>query len=568
MELLKRENSSTTEKFVIANTGMPKELLLNDPTIYKYPKLDEAVDEFISAVKDGKRIVVYGDYDVDGVTSVSEILLTCRALKLNNIKFLAPRRFTDGYGININRVKDLINEGTEVFVTVDNGIAAIEPVKLAKENGCKFIILDHHEPVLDDDGNIVLPEADVICDPHVTGGDLKYGFDDLCGAGIMLHFCLKLIERINVLSAEEKSLLTDQLYAFAAIGTVADLVKLQWNNRQIVKTGLKAINERRIATGLNKLLEVLGVESVDSSTIGFNIGPAINAMGRLYDDGANEMVQLFSFTEDCQALEDLCLRAKATNEERKAKTKEAVDKALELDFSNDSFIVYKSDAGMPGIAGLVASKLVETFKRPAICFMEIDGILKGSGRTYDSPTHDSIDILSKVNSCKEYLITFGGHPEALGLSIEESNLEAFKNALNNITPKFDEADVAFYDINVKQSKMLWGVVKDFEKYEPFGTGNPKPLVHINFRAGDKMGNIKRTMGADAQHLKLLSDDVSILWFDGAAEYAAIKEPKYLDIIGDLSINEYKGRRSLQIQLMGYDIPDDNEPATTLPDGWC
>ncbi len=548
MEWIKRK-SGTIEQIVTEQTKMSAKQLLDDKHVYQYPKIIEAVNLFHEHLKRGSKIAIYGDYDADGITSLTEFNLTIKAFKFVNVKLFAPRRFSDGYGINKQRIQQFIDEKYDLILTVDNGIAAIEEVQLAKNAGLDVIILDHHIPTKG------IPDADVVCDPHVTGGDDTYNFDDLCGAGLTLHFLLEFMKRFNHVSDEEKMILTSKLYSIAAIGTIADLVDLTFDNRAIVKRGLKEINEARGTVGLNSLLEALGIQSVDSTAIAFGLAPAINAPGRLYDDGAKKMVELLSFDQNCTALEEMCEEAKKTNKLRKEKTNNALDEAIlslkDVVTPETTMVVFKDSSKMPGIAGLIASKLVELYRRPAIVVTESTDpegnvILKGSGRNFGD-----IDILDAVTKSADHLIKFGGHKEALGLALKPENFNAFCKAVNAATPKCVVPDELYYDIKMGPTKGLWGIVKELEKFEPFGTGNEKPVICIdNVVLGDKFGNTTRYMGENNEHIKLLAENVSILKFnDGAEIYNELGKPDKVSAIGDLSINVFNGRRSLQLQAI-------------------
>lgn len=551
MEWIKEDTTNSIEDVVTKNTNMSIEQLLNDEHEYVYPNLFAAAEMFLTHIKRGSKVVVYGDYDADGITSLSELTLLCRALKFDGVSFVAPRRFSDGYGLNVSRVKDFISEGFNLIVTIDNGIAAHEAILTAKRAGLDVIVLDHHMPLIKDD-SVILPEADIICDPHVTGGDSVFNFDDLCGAGIGLKFCEYVLSKYNNISDEEKEDLLCKLYSLAAIGTVADVVDLTFNNRQIVKRGLEYLNNRKSTVGVNELLNVFGVEHVDSSTIGFTIAPAINAMGRLYDTGAAEVVVLLTCEAESDMLNDLCQAVKNTNEIRKNKTQEIVNKAMSsIKISFDTrFIVYFDNSNLVGIAGLIAAKLADEYKLPSICLMKTlddnkNVILKGSGRTFGD-----VDILSVVRTQSDLLTSYGGHPQALGLSLKAENLEKFISGVNENCPNVYYEDKIHYDLEFTASKSLWNVVNELDRFEPFGEGNPRPIICISdIVLGDKLGNKERYMGKNNEHVKLINENLSVVWFNKAKEYKVLGGAKTVSAIGNLSVNVFKGRRSLQLQAM-------------------
>lgn len=550
MEWIKNYNGNI-ENIVTSNTGMSLEQLLSDEHEYVYPNLNEAADLFMAHLAKGSKIIVYGDYDADGVTSLAELTLLCRSLKFTGVTFVAPRRFSDGYGINEKRINEFIAKGYNLLVTIDNGITALDAIALAKEAGIDVIVLDHHEPKKEND-KAILPKADVIFDPHVTGGDNKFGFDDLCGAGIGLHFAKRILAQCNNITDKDKRSLINKLTIFAAIGTVADVVKLTFDNRKIVKEGLELIGERKGTEGLNVLLDALNIGNINAETIGFSIAPVINAMGRLYNDGAEKMVRLFTSEAKTDVLEDLCAQAKMANDIRKRMTDEAVLRAKEEVAVDEGtrFIVYTDNSGAIGIAGLIAAKLADEFKLPAICLMKVpddDGgfILKGSGRTYGD-----IDILAAVSSCNDLLLSFGGHKEALGLSLGPENLRAFEASLNEVTPKTMSTKDINYDLDIKVGKSLWGVYNELKKFEPYGAGNPKPICHISeMKLGDMYGNTYKIMGKNPEHIKFIGTDLSVVMFNGTAKFKALGSPKVISAVGTLDINVWNNRRSLQLQAI-------------------
>ncbi len=548
----KTSAKNTIPEIVKERTGMSEAELMNDEREYVYPNLDKAAELLLSHVAKASKIKVYGDYDADGVTSLFILMELFKALGYENVEIIAPRRFTDGYGINPARVKEFYEDGTDLLITIDNGIAAIDAIKLAKSLGMDVLILDHHEAFVDENGQTVLPEADVIVDPHVTGGYVKgdesHRFEDLCGAGIGYRFAGEVLSRIGNITEDAKSDILDRMLCAAGIGTVADVVSLVDENRRIVKEATKKIVGGYGTEGLACLLNTLGVERITSENIAFTLAPCINAAGRLYDDGAQTMVTILSFREESDELSDLCKKAKETNEERKSMTADAVSRAEELllESPDQSVIVLLDEDLSVGIAGLVAAKLTETYHRPAIALASAPfGVCKGSGRSIEE-----IDLKALLDKCQDKLLGYGGHPMAAGLSLKEENLEAFRKKACELTPLYAPPEDVYYDIECEpDGKLLMDLYNEIGKYEPYGESNPALKIMVpGIKLGDAMGNTHRVIGHNKDHVKLITKGFDIVWFGGAAEYAFLGKPKCVDVIGSLSLNVFNGNATLQLQV--------------------
>jgi len=455
MAWIKRNTLNTVKDIVLENTKMELNDLIYDNREFVYPGLDKAAKLFISHVKKNSVIRVYGDYDVDGVTSLYILSSLFKAINYKNFKLVSPHRFTDGYGINVNRVREFYADGCNLLITIDNGIAALDAIKLAKDLSMDVLILDHHEPFINEANEVVLPEADVIVDPHVTGGyllgDENHSFDDLCGAGLGYKFASEVLSHLKSLKEDKKEEILQKMLSAAAVGTVADVVTLIDDNRKIVKEGLKLIASGKASTGLRALVKVMNVNKLDSEALAFSIAPCINASGRLYDDGAETMVEILTFDGKIndEWIETAASKAKETNDERKALTLEAVNRAEDIMAShlNDNVIVLLDDKLTSGIAGLVSSKLTEEFYRPSIVLTKTGLFLKGSGRSVDGT-----DLKALLDATQEYLAGYGGHPMAAGVSLKEENLDAFRKAICLIAPKPVPTTDIYYDIECEPDK--------------------------------------------------------------------------------------------------------------------
>lgn len=554
MKWLRKGAYNTVKELVQANTGMSANDLAYDARSYYYPGIKEAAELFMDHIKHGSKILVWCDYDTDGVDCKFIMSYTlARPMKIRNIEILCPGRYSDGYGIKPSIVEQFA--GTDLLVLCDNGIAAIEAVDLAREMGMDVIILDHHDPRVIE-GQVVMPNANVIVDPHLTGGYIMDGagnqigeFRDLCGAGITWYFTHEVRSMCDWMSDKQKWYLDQIAYIGATFGTVGDVVDLKDDNRRIVKQGLTNLNKGMGTSGIRQLMYKLYLNNVSSMDIGFLISPIINASGRLEDTGANRIAALLctdANDEDAKkALYAEVDRAIEVNKKRKAMTKESVERVVEnyeANGGNDPFIVCYDEYTVSGIVGLVASELVNRYHRPALVFApsgKDDGVIKGSGRSIEG-----IGIKGLLDQIQQYLTTYGGHPMACGASLLIDNLDAFGDAVNAITPVLDTSDTIMYDLECTYTEAATKLAEQ-EQFEPYGAGNPQPVYRINGVELCEPGY----MGGDSQHLKFQTKDADILWFDGRKAYEDLGSPKMVDILVTMSYHEFKDQVTVQMQVI-------------------
>lgn len=554
MKWLRKGAYNTVKELVQANTGMSANYLAYDARSYYYPGIKEAAELFMDHIKHGSKILVWCDYDTDGVDCKFIMSYTlARPMKIRNIEILCPGRYSDGYGIKPSIVEQFA--GTDLLVLCDNGIAAIEAVDLAREMGMDVIILDHHDPRVIE-GQVVMPNANVIVDPHLTGGYIMDGagnqigeFRDLCGAGITWYFTHEVRSMCDWMSDKQKWYLDQIAYIGATFGTVGDVVDLKDDNRRIVKQGLTNLNKGMGTSGIRQLMYKLYLNNVSSMDIGFLISPIINASGRLEDTGANRIAALLctdANDEDAKkALYAEVDRAIEVNKKRKAMTKESVERVVEnyeANGGNDPFIVCYDEYTVSGIVGLVASELVNRYHRPALVFApsgKDDGVIKGSGRSIEG-----IGIKGLLDQIQQYLTTYGGHPMACGASLLIDNLDAFGDAVNAITPVLDTSDAIMYDLECTYTEAATKLAEQ-EQFEPYGAGNPQPVYRINGVELCEPGY----MGGDSQHLKFQTKDADILWFDGRKAYENLGSPKMVDMLVTMSYHEFKDQVTVQMQVI-------------------
>lgn len=554
MKWLRKGAYNTVKELVQANTGMSANDLAYDARSYYYPGIKEAAELFMDHIRHGSKILVWCDYDTDGVDCKFIMSYTlARPMKIRNIEILCPGRYSDGYGIKPSIVEQFA--GTDLLVLCDNGIAAIEAVDLAREMGMDVIILDHHDPRVIE-GQVVMPNANVIVDPHLTGGYImdetgnQIGeFRDLCGAGITWYFTHEVRSMCDWMSDKQKWYLDQIAYIGATFGTVGDVVDLKDDNRRIVKQGLTNLNKGMGTSGIRQLMYKLYLNNVSSMDIGFLISPIINASGRLEDTGANRIAALLcTDANDEGAKKALYVevdRAIDVNKKRKAMTKESVERVVEnyeANGGNDPFIVCYDEYTVSGIVGLVASELVNRYHRPALVFApsgKDDGVIKGSGRSVEG-----IGIKGLLDQVQQYLTTYGGHPMACGASLLIDNLDAFGDAVNAITPVLDTSDAIMYDLECAYTEAATKLAEQ-EQFEPYGAGNPQPVYRIN---GVELCD-PEYMGGNSQHVKFQTKDADILWFDGRKAYEDLGSPKMVDMLVTMSYHEFKDQVTVQMQVI-------------------
>lgn len=470
--------------------------------------MQRGVDIVYDAVKAGKYIRIMGDYDVDGVSSTYILYKGLTGLGAKCDKFI-PHRITDGYGLHEPAIRDAYDAGVQVILTCDNGIAAANEIKLAKELGITVVVTDHHEIPYevrnlsptddsanaeeDGDGEVpyetptepgdnegarhyIIPDADAVIDPKRPEDDGV--FKEICGAVVAWKFMWCLYRKFG----KEDEFNNSDFLEVASLGTVCDVMELQHDNRAIVKEGLKKM-QNTSNIGLQALLEVLGLrdKTLTSYDYGFKIGPCINAEGRL--DTANEAFDLLVETDYQKALEKAA-QMRDLNVERQELTKEGMEaafKIIDAEMQNDKVLVVYLPDVHESIAGIIAGKVREKYCKPAFVLTKGDGdFLKGSGRSIEA-----YSMYNKMVEVKDLMIGFGGHPLAAGLSLKEENLEKFRQELNDRSGLTDADFIpkVMIDVILPVDFLTQSFIKQLEILEPFGKGNEKPVfAQSNVRA--------------------------------------------------------------------------------------
>jgi single-stranded-DNA-specific exonuclease len=575
-ELSKALGLNDTIVTILANRGI-KELTeidkfihasledLYDPLLMK--DMDKGTDIIKEAIINKKNIVIYGDYDVDGVTST---VVLYKALKRcgANVKYYIPDREYEGYGINSERIRLLKAEGTEVILTCDNGISAIEQIKLAKELELTVVITDHHEVpfVEDEEGNrsYVIPQADAVINPKQKS--CSYPFKLLCGAGIAYKFAEALFEKLRIDDAY-----LNELIEFAGIGTICDVVDLIGENRIIAKNALARLKNTK-NTGLDTLMEILGIKDkkISAGTIGFQIGPCINATGRL--ETAALSVELL-LCEDKERARELSVFLSELNKKRQFMTTKNVEEIIQLiensDLKNDKVLVVFKEDVHESIAGIVAGKIKERFNVPTLVITGGKEMPKGSGRSIEE-----YNLFEELLKCKHLIEKFGGHPMAAGLSLKKENIAALRDELNrncslsseDILPKVR------IDRRIPLKAISLILIEQLEALEPFGKGNETPIFAEKNILVDKF----YIFGKDANVLKLnliideLGRKIDGVGYGKVQEFNNLLKEKYgedyLNILSNYNyskeklriditfypyINHYNGVDSLQLRVSGF-----------------
>lgn len=543
MEWKKRGSAATIEQAVLQNSGLTIQELLQPEKSPPIAGLDAALEHLAQAVKKNEQITVIGDYDADGITASALLYRLIRyGFRHEKIRVRLPRRFSEGYGMSESMTEE-IDSG--LVITVDNGIAAFEPIKQAKEKGLRVVVLDHHLP--HESGQ--LPEADVVVDPHVTGGK----FVDYCGAG--------LAYRLALASGVMSEKLRRQCCILAAIGTIADVMPLIGDNRNIVREGVELMNTQDIFRNTEKLTELMLIERVTEETIGFKIGPAINAPGRLYDKGALLPFNLLAAeTQSAEYLEERINQLIDCNDRRKELVRTGLEEAKLLIAENclvgdDVILIQPSDAAPDsihqGVAGIIAGQLAEEMRRPVIVLARSrePGVLKGSGRSYGG-----VNLKALLDCAKDELVTYGGHAEAAGLSVAEENIDSLSRALcrayRDLGMTVTEETDTMYDIEIEEGD-LDRAIAELNRFAPYGQGNPKPVVRLNgYHLSPRYGRHYRVQG-DGSTVKLFGKDSSAVGFGMADQYQDSGCPMQIDLIGLLSENVFAGRVEKQLQMLDF-----------------
>ncbi|MGX7125952.1 single-stranded-DNA-specific exonuclease RecJ [Enterococcus viikkiensis] len=522
-ELLWNRNIHTAEEFSQLLQANIDEL--HDPFLMH--DMDKAVDRIQMAIMEGQAILVYGDYDADGITSTSIMLETLEMIGAD-VHYSLPNRFIHGYGPNTELFAEKINEGIQLIITVDNGVAGNEAIDFANSQGVDVIVTDHHElpPVL--------PDAYCIVHPRHPEGN--YPFGELAGAGVAFKLATALLEEVPL-----------EMLDLVTIGTVADLVSMTGENRNLVKLGLQAIKQTQ-RLGLLELLKVSGVDlqKVDETSIGFSLGPRLNAIGRLGDP--NPAVELMT-TFDEGVAHDLAGKLDQINNERKQIVQDTTAEATALVNPEDAIHLIAAEGWNPGVLGIVAGNILKQTGKPTI-ILSIDskGVAKGSGRSIEA-----LDLFGMLNTMRSEFTHFGGHAAAVGLTMPAENIPVLQKMMNEYIIKeaidLSKGSTLLIDEALDFSEITLKFTEELKKLAPFGTDNPAP----HFLVKGSVDFFKR-IGSDQQHVKFslqgADSQLDVIGFGFGAESEEIQQPE-TQFVGDLEINEWNGQKKVQFRLLDF-----------------
>ena len=560
-------NISTAFAAILQVRGLDYDALVNpgktvhDSHLFK--DMDKGIAIVSDAINSGKTICVVNDYDVDGDTSgtiMKEGIEACGG----NAFIVTPKRRVDGYGISKRLVDLAKDKGAGLIITTDNGIAATEAISYAKDLGFTVVITDHHEVPKTSDGDEILPPADAIIDPKQK--DCKYPFKEICGAQVAFKFIILLFKAYNI----DKETMNRYMMRFtelAAVGTVCDVMPLTGENRGLVKAGLELLRSSRVM-GFRQLMKIKKIEpsKITAESIAFGIGPCMNAMSRLKDD--TDTVLDFLSEKDYIKAEKLAICLNDTNEERKSIQEETLSQAksiLLLEGEKQINFLFIPNSN-PAIMGIVAGKVREFTGHPTVCFTGGEGgILVGSGRSTDN-----YDMFTMFSKHKDLYLKFGGHPGAIGISISEENLGKVMALINEDAKDYDFAIETVIDLAIAMNRVSEQFVEDINIMEPFGQGNPAPVLCDNTSILTGL----RRIGSEKQFIRLsfidnLGQDFEAVYFGDASSFDSYIESSFgkeslknlyncsgnaaLDIIYTPKFNYWNGARTISYTIEDYKV---------------
>ncbi|MBR3152076.1 MAG: single-stranded-DNA-specific exonuclease RecJ [Clostridia bacterium] len=539
-EISEKFNISELLATVMLNRGINKdediEIFLNptrsnfhDP--FLMPDMEKAIDRIEKAINSQEKVIIYGDYDVDGITSITVLKKFLKDCGLE-VDYYIPNRLDEGYGLNKNAIDKIKEKGYSLIITVDCGISGIDEIDYASSLGIETIVTDHHEPME------VLPNAVAVIDAKRK--DNVYPNKNLAGVGVVFKVAQGLATRRNI---DEKEFL--KYLDIVSVGTISDIVPLIDENRVIAKLGLKLLQVTK-NPGLFALLKASGYKEINSNTVSFGIAPRINACGRMgFEKEAVELFLTDNIVEANRITENLNKYNRERQEIEKNIYNEAIDKIESSDIKNKDTIILAEENWHHGVIGIVSSKITDLYFKPSILLCLENGIGKGSGRSVPG-----FDLHEALSSLSEYLEKFGGHEMAIGLTMKEDNIEEFKKKfdeyaasknVDKIIPVLSiDKQIGLKDISVE-------TVRELDLLEPFGEANKPPVfVYKNL----KIDSIRAL--SDGKHLKLVLRDgntyINAIGFNMGELTKEYLIGDKVDVAGNLGINSYNGRETVQVNI--------------------
>ena len=522
-------NRGITKEAEITKFLNPKRSDFYDP--FGMPEMEKAVERILKAIENKEQIIIYGDYDVDGITSVTVLksFLEERGIQVN---VYIPNRLNEGYGLNKTAVEEIVKQGNKLMITVDCGITAVEEVEYAKTFGIETIVTDHHEPAEE------LPKAIAVVDAKRK--DNKYECRNLAGVGVVF----KLIQALSIkLGLDPKEYL--KYLDIVCVGTISDIVPLTDENRVIVKLGLKLVEQTK-NLGLKEILQSCGYSKINSTTISFGVAPRINACGRM---GHQEEALNLLLSKEGNEVKELTQKINEYNKTRQEIEKNIYNEAVEqiekegLDTKNT--IVVSGKGWHHGVIGIVSSKITELYFKPSILLCEEDGECKGSGRSIPG-----FDLHEALMECNDTIDKFGGHAMAVGININKEKVEEFKEEFEKIAKEkevYKIIPILNLDAEIKLDDVNKEMVDSLKELEPFGEANKMPIFAFRNLKIDSIRSL-----SDGKHLRLSVKDnkniINAIGFNMGALADTYRIGDRVDIAGNLEINSFNGVDSIQINI--------------------
>ena len=498
------------------------------------PDMKKAVNRITKALKNNENITIFGDYDADGITSTTILKRFFHDIN-KECNVYIPNRLNEGYGLNKNAIKKLSEDGTNLIITVDCGITAIEETKYAKELGIDIVITDHHEPGEE------IPDAEAVVD--CKRKDNKYPFRELAGCGVAFKLTQALCKNLDL--NENQAL---KYLDIACVGTISDVVPLVDENRVIVKLGMLLLKQTK-NLGLKQIINNAHFKEFNSMSVAFGITPRINACGRLGHQ--DEALELFT-TDNQEKATELAKKVDEYNIQRQLEEKRIYDEAITLlqEETQTKCIVLGHENWNPGVIGIVSSRITEKFYKPSILVCFDKDIAKGSGRSIEG-----FDLHKALMECDKYLTNYGGHSLAAGLSLNTKDFEKFKNMINEYAEKNikdeDLIPTINIDLKLEDSQLNIEDVEELKLLEPFGQSNEEPIFMIT---NLKVVSIKTL--SDGKHLKLYLKNqnyLDVIGFNLGERANELKIGDTIDIVGNLNINEFNNTKKVQMLLKDFKI---------------
>ena len=523
---------------------------LHDP--FLMTDMERAVKRIEKAVKSGEKVMIYGDYDVDGTTAVALVYKFLSQIGHKNLLFYIPDRYVDGYGISIRSIDHAVRKGVTLVIALDCGIKAVEKVAYAKEKGVDFIICDHHLPAEE------IPQAVAVLDPKRT--DCNYPFDELSGCGVGFKLVEAYARRNNIPFKEIEHLLD-----LLVVSIASDIVPLVDENRILAYYGLRKLNAAP-SKGLLSIIKICGLEghNITIDDIVFKIGPRINAAGRMrMDDGDENAAPSGGHAAVSLLIEGNEQEAAkfgevidSFNQDRKSIDRNVTQEAHEYVEANPALKALKSTViynpkWMKGIVGIVASRLIETYYRPTVVLTKSNGFVTGSARSVAG-----FDLYQAVESCSDLLENFGGHMYAAGLTMKEENVEAFTKRFNDYVEKNIDPNILVPQVDIDSELLFSEISDDFyrelNKFQPFGPGNSAPVFMT--RGACNRGDAK-LVGAECDHLRMdliqrqkPHTMIQAIAFQQPTHYEWVRAGKPISVCYQIVENHYRGSVSKQLRV--------------------